>query len=83
MRTILFTTAALLLGLTFTGFASAHEFYHPAPVRTYHAVRTVHVEHNWGHRVWSPVYHRYHYWDRDQHRFFYYDTARSSYYPCP
>jgi len=37
---------------------------------------------HWARQVWSPTFHRYHYWDAGLGCYFYFDDARGGYYPC-
>jgi hypothetical protein len=42
-----------------------------------------HGHHHWGRRVWSPVYHRYQYYEPALGVWYFYDPVRVGYYPCP
>jgi hypothetical protein len=37
--------------------------------------------HHWGRRIWSPVYHRYHYWDTYLSVWYFWDPIRGCWYP--
>jgi hypothetical protein len=37
--------------------------------------------HHWTKRVWSPQYHRFHYWDASLNCWYYWSPAQACYYP--
>jgi hypothetical protein len=59
-----------------------------AVVRTIHQERTFRhstfrtVQPHWGARVWSPVYHRYQYFDPRVQVYYYFDDSCGAYVPC-
>jgi hypothetical protein len=99
MNRLFLALAAGVLGLALTGgTAEAHggRGPHGRPVpRAYyrgHAKKFAggHYyagrDHHWARRVWSPVYHRYQYWDAGLHCWYYWSPTAACYYPityCP
>jgi hypothetical protein len=91
MYKVLFGAAACVLGLTLAGEAQARPFHH-GHARVAHRVVVRHrapvhrvgvrFSPSWR-RVWSPVYHRYNYYDATARCYYFYDPARCGYFPCP
>jgi hypothetical protein len=97
MKKFLLAPVAVLLGLTVTGAANAHEprfahgHGHVAVGRPYFHDHGVHFaggyyyrgfdHHHWEHRVWDGHYGRYQYWDPYLSCYFYWDAGRDCWYP--
>jgi hypothetical protein len=81
--------AALVLGLAFTGTATAG--YHGNHGRPYYATAGVKFSggyyyrgfdhHHWGGRVWNARYGRYHYWDPYLRCYYYWAPGPGCFFP--
>src|SRR4051812_47001988 len=97
MNKLLLAASALLIGLTFSGSANAHERHsHPGSVRVTVGTPYFHDqgirfsggyfyrgnEHrHWEVRVWDEHCNRYHYYDPYLRCYYYWDPIRVCYYP--